>query len=57
MQVSRTWHRAKGKASGSYAYGPTFPFDYGKVNQEDPALNEVKREIRKNRYALETVRE
>ena len=34
MQVSRTWRRAKGKASDSYAYGPTFSFDCEKKRRK-----------------------
>ena len=34
VQVSRTWRRAKGKASDSYAYGPPFSFDYEKKGKK-----------------------
>jgi hypothetical protein len=34
VQVSTTWRRAKGKASDSYAYGPTFSFDYEKKRKK-----------------------
>ena len=34
-EVRTTWRRAKGKASDSYAYGPTFSFEVERVNQED----------------------
>ena len=34
VQVSTTWRRAKGKASDSSAYGPTFSFDYEKKRKK-----------------------
>jgi hypothetical protein len=34
VQVSSTWRRAKGKASDSYAYGPTFSFDCEKKRRK-----------------------
>ena len=41
VSTTRIGNRAKGKASDSYAYGPTFSFDYEKKRKKRRSRREV----------------